>query len=102
MVLKSFYHKINSLMDPTQFFLEKGYWRVFKGQNEVHNRKPICAALLFRICQKLNIICTNNYEERLFKAAYTLTYHGLFRVSEIISTSLAYSNQALQYNDISF
>jgi site-specific recombinase XerD len=53
-----------------------------------------------KICEKLTFICTDRYEENLFRAAYTLSYHGLFRVSEVISTSN--SNQPLHYKDISF
>ena len=97
----SFYHKLKCIKDPTEEFLVKKLLEGFKrSRKQVDSRQPITSSLLSTICHNLSFICTDKYEECLFKSAYTLTYHGLFRVSELVSTSSINSNQMIQYQDI--
>ncbi|XP_063784402.1 collagen alpha-1(I) chain-like isoform X1 [Pseudophryne corroboree] len=52
-------------------------------------RQPITGALLRRILGSLPSICFSGYEVRLFRAAFTMAFHGAFRVGELVSVSRA-------------
>ncbi|XP_063770888.1 uncharacterized protein LOC134927143 [Pseudophryne corroboree] len=50
-------------------------------------RLPITGALLRRILGSLRSICSSGYEVRLFMAAFTMAFHGAFRVGELVAVS---------------
>jgi hypothetical protein len=52
-------------------------------KNRADTRLSITPDILQRIVSILPGICFNMYENKLFKAAFTLAYWGLLRVGEI-------------------
>ena len=50
---------------------------------QIDNRLPISKDLLGRIIFVLPSMCSSNYESALLKAASSLAYHGLLRISEL-------------------
>ena len=81
----SFYCKLNDFEDITNRFIVRklidGVKRSMSPQ--IDNRLPISKELLGRIIFVLPNICSSNYESALFKAAFSLAYHGLVRISEL-------------------
>lgn len=47
-------------------------------------RYPITQQRLADICHSLGTVCSNTYESKLFKAAYTLAFAGFLRISEVV------------------
>ena len=64
------------------------------------SRLPITANILSRILQCLPNVCTNNYETKLFAAAYNTAYFGFFRVGEITSINEQTPGHAIQIEDV--
>lgn len=97
----SFHHKINSWIDPTDTFIVK---KLLEGCRRsrcyIDNRAPITKQILQNILKALTDICYGDFECKLFAAAYSLAYFGLFRVSELAFTSASQSDRPLQYSDI--
>lgn len=97
----SFHHKILNLPDPTEVFiirkLLEGCRRLGHKQDD---RAPITGEILTKICAVLPSVCSSQYEAVLFKAAYTIAYFGLLRVSEVVFTTQNYSERPLQVGDI--
>lgn len=99
----SFFHKINGLADPTnKFIVHKILEGCRRSRTQTDSRAPISLELLTRICQTLSEICFNQYETFLFKAAFTLAYFGLLRVSELVFTGPMHADRPLQYDDVSY
>lgn len=99
----SFFHKINSLQDPTSTFIIQKMLegcRRSRKQNDI--RAPISKDLLKSICSKLSETCSSHYEISLFKAAFTLAYFGLLRISELVYTGPLHTDRPLQLCDISY
>ena len=97
----SFFHKMKSWPDPTDKFIVK---KILEGCRRtrkcVDTRMPICEILLEKICNILPQMCSTPYECMLFTAAYTLTYFGLLRISEVVYTSAVQSSRPLLFTDI--
>lgn len=97
----SFQHKIRNIEDPTNFFLVK---KLLEGAKRLRRRPdtraPILEETLEQICMALPKICFSKYEFTLFKAAFTLAYFGLLRVSEMAFTTPAYANRPLKFRDV--
>lgn len=99
----SFYQRISSLPDPTnEFIVQKLLAGCRNSRKQSEKRAPISCSLLTKICETLPEICINQYESLLFKAAFTLAYFGLLRVSELVFTTELLSERPLQSSDISF
>jgi len=99
----SFYHKINAWSDPTDtFIITKMLEGCRRSRNCSDDRAPISKELLDSILKVLPDVCYDNYECKLFSAAYTLAYFGLLRVGELAFTTAAQSDRPLQYKDIGF
>ena len=99
----AFFHKINHLSDPTStFIIQKMLEGCRRSRKQTDNRAPISKQMLSSICCKLTEICHSHYEMLLFKAAFTLAYYGLFRVSELVYTSHTYKDRPLQLSDVSY
>lgn len=76
--------KLQGIGDPTSQFLVTKLLQGMKRLN--HNsdtRLPITKDLLEKIILVLPTTCTNSYETSLFSAAFSLAFHGLFRVGEL-------------------
>ncbi|XP_077781463.1 uncharacterized protein LOC144327170 [Podarcis muralis] len=52
-------------------------------------RRPISYELLSQIRIKLRSICSSKFEARLFSAAYTIAFFGMFRVGEVAAEATA-------------
>ncbi|VDI73212.1 Hypothetical predicted protein [Mytilus galloprovincialis] len=62
-------------------------------------RLPITRDMLKSIIFSLACVCKTRYELSLFKAAFSLAFHGLFRVGELVVTNSLQSH-TLQLSDI--
>ncbi|XP_069139157.1 integrase/recombinase xerD homolog [Argopecten irradians] len=97
----SYIHKLHNWEDPTSLFIVKraleGFKRL-KGTPDV--RAPITYDLLEKIDRILKLICNSPYETLLFKTAFCLTFFGLFRVGEVVYTSIK-SQSPLLVSDMS-
>ena len=99
----SFFHKINQLADPTStFIIQKMLEGCRRSRKHNDNRAPISKQMLSSICGKLPELCYNHYEILLFKAAFTLAYYGLLRVSEVVYTGPLHKDRPLQLSDVSY
>ena len=97
----AFLHKINGWDDPTDNFLVKKLKEGCKRQDKVEDsRCPITRAILSRLVQVLGVICYNNYEAVMFKAAFLLAFFGFLRVGEFAQTSHGEGFRALAVSDI--
>jgi hypothetical protein len=47
---------------------------------------PFCSKLI-RILLVLSSVCKSRYESHLLRAAFSICYHGMFRVSELTTLS---------------
>lgn len=99
----SFEHKIRSITDTTSTYsvskMLEGFKRI---RSNPDTRMPVMYDNLISICKILGRICTSSYEVTLFRAAYTLAFFGLFRVSEIVLTSPFQTDQPLHETDLKF
>lgn len=96
-------HKLNGWSDPTDSHAVK---KLLEGSRRsrirIDPRLPICEVLLAKICYILPQICYDKYEFNLFRAAFTLAYFGLLRVSELVFTSQSQANRPLFVSDVQF
>ena len=63
-------------------------------------RLPITLQILVKILSKLAVTCSNEFEKKLFAAAYSLAYFGFFRVGEIAFSKGRSVCQIIALNDI--
>lgn len=93
--------KIQGFNDTTQNFLVHKMLEGFKRlKHKPDSRLPITKDILFKLILKLPGVCHNVYETKLYKAAFTLAFWGLFRVGEITKTKDKDVNHILAINDI--
>lgn len=99
-------HKLCNWYDPSSIFL---IHKLLEGCSELkktkHNRAPILLSKLKTICIKLPVICYDEYESILFNSAFIvayLPYLGMFRISELVFTTVLHSDRPLNNNDVSF
>ena len=67
---------------------------------QIDNRLPISKDLLGRIMFVLPSMCSSNYESALLKAAFSLAYHGLFRISELTVCPQNISNHTVVVQNV--
>lgn len=97
----SFHHKLFDLQDPTTCFIIKKLLEGCRRTRPRHDiRAPITEPLLAKICAVLPEFCWSHYESTLFAAAYTIAYHGLMRVSEVVFTNQLQANRPLLESDV--
>lgn len=63
-------------------------------------RLPITQVLLKGILGALQNVCSNEYETRLFTAAYCLAFFGFLRVSELVATNRSNTGFVIMKSDI--
>lgn len=99
----SYAHKVNNLPNQTTQYrcqkLLEGYRR---SNPSTDHRLPILYGTLVKIWHELSNVCFSDFEAHMFRAAYTLAFFGLFRVSEIVWTSAIEPDRQLQMSDIYF
>lgn len=96
-------HKLHSWFDPSeQFLIKKMLEGCRRSKKRKDTRAPITPVILLRICNVLPRVCFTMYEAAMFKAAYLLCFFGLFRVSELVFTSVSQMDRPLRVGDISF
>ena len=70
--------------DVTQHFVVR---KVLEGltrlKSKADTRLPITTFILNKLVSVLPGICYNKYEDKMFKAAFTLSFWGLLRIGEI-------------------
>lgn len=98
----SFYCKLNDFEDNTnRFIVRKLIDGVKRSRSpQIDNRLPISKDLLGRIIFVLPSICSSNYESALFKAAFSLAYHGLLRISELTVCPQNISNHTVFVHNV--
>ena len=96
-------HKINGWPDPTKSFLVSkllnGLSRAVPSKD---TRRPITVSCLKQIVDCLTTVCCNTFEADLFKALFSVTFFGFFRVSELLgqSKSMMGGRPAVQLEDV--
>lgn len=96
-----FNHKLLGLPDTASTFTIKKILEGYRRSKPTHDtRMPITYDILHSICIRLESVCTCNYECHLFRAAFTLAFFGLFRVSELVFTSEQLADAPLFVQDI--
>lgn len=95
-----FYSKLNNQNDLTNTFIVKKMLDGIRrcSVNKSDARLPITRDLLRQILSVVQVACNGFYEACLFRSAFTLCYHGLFRVSELASDSSM--NHAIQISNV--
>ncbi|XP_075039042.1 uncharacterized protein LOC142099473 isoform X1 [Mixophyes fleayi] len=105
----SFTAKLNNAQDPTKSFI---ITKALKGWSRIQpitsdTRRPIDGQILARLMAALRYLATDDYEALLFGLAFSMAYHGAFRVSELVARSkndiggaLLFRNVILQTNVI--
>lgn len=99
----SYHHKLRNWYDPKDIFLIKKLLESCSALRKSKDpRSPILFSHLQILCNCLPKVCFNAYEAILFRAAFTLAYFGLFRVSELVFTSSLQAHRPLMFNDVKF
>lgn len=97
----NYYHKLPGYSDITNIFIiQKLLEGCSRCRGVKDNRRPITKLVLLAVLEALPKVCYNVYETKLFNAIFTLAYFGLFRVSELVATSVISSNRQIQVQDI--
>jgi len=95
--------KILNVKDVTQNFVIKKMLLGFaQMKHRTDSRLPLTPSLLCNIFDKLPVGCSSDYESRLFRAAFSLAYFGLFRVGELVADSSSCRAHALLIKNVTF
>lgn len=93
--------KIMNVPDVTQNFIVK---KVLEGMKRLKRRAdtrlPITPRILCKIVSILPGVCFNTYEGKMFQAAFTLAFWGLFRVGELTASGANSDKRILALSDI--
>lgn len=93
--------KIQGLSDvSTNFVVQKMLEGMKRLGQRSDTRLPITEDILTQLALKLPGVCTNSYESKLFRAAFSLAFWGLFRVGEITATKGRNIDHILAVHDI--
>ena len=96
-----FHHKILGLPDfSAEIKISKMLEGYKRSRSSVDSRFPITFEILIKICTQLHSVCYSDYEVVLFRAAYTLAFFGLFRVSELVVSTTDHLPSPLILTDI--
>ncbi|XP_056006415.1 uncharacterized protein LOC125667915 isoform X2 [Ostrea edulis] len=88
----SYFHKLRGIQDNTQSFIVKKALQGLhkKRGNPVDPRIPLTISILQRVVSALPSVCRSPYEAALFSTIFSIAYHGLLRVSEVLSIHRAH------------
>ena len=98
-------HKLKNLPCSSSHFIIVKILEGFRRSNSPSSRKrsPITFPLLVKIHKVLEGVCYSNYEVNLFRAAFSLAFFALLRISEFaVSSKNAPTFKVLQVADITF
>ena len=96
----SYHCKLQRFHDPTSVFLViKLLQGLKRARHTADSRLPITKSILTKIFQVLPCICRNDFESSLFAAAFSLAFHGLLRVGELVIHPNS-SSRVLQSSDV--
>ena len=96
------YHlKINGHVDVTQNFIVKKLLEGYRRKSKTKDiRLSITSNILENILKVLPIVCTNNYEAKLFAAAFSVAFFGYFRVGELTEGRKQLQGHAVQFKHL--
>ncbi len=98
----NYFHRLNSWYDITgTFVISKLLEGCRRSRASKDSRSPVTPGMLVAMCRVLPVVCYNQYETTLFRAAFTLAYFGLFRVSEMVCPSRTACGHAILVGDVS-
>lgn len=98
----SFKQKVEQIEDNTNNFLVKKLLIGFrKLKNNTDSRLPITFSILNKLPHALYSICSQGYENVMFKAAFTLAFFGFCRISELVFNA-DNPSKTIMLSDISF
>jgi len=93
----SFFHKLNGWEDYTHcFVIRKMADGAKRSNSKADTRLPITRQLLEKIIRILPSLCNSHYELKLFTAAFSLAFHGLFRIGEFAAGNKNISDHSVQ------
>ena len=96
------FHKLAGGSDLKEVFMIKklleGCLRLRKKKD---TRLPISIKILMNVSAILPSVCYDEFEVKMFRAAFLLAYFGLFRVSEIVASSNLAVNRSISWRDVS-
>lgn len=99
----NYYHKLYGFYDINNVFMVN---KLLEGcrRNRITNdcRAPLTIRTLVSVCDSLPSVCYNIYENKLFESLFTLAYYGLFRVSELVTSSGMQAENVLSLSDLTF
>ena len=100
----AFQHKINDYPDPTKSFATQKLLLAYtRTDPPPTTRKPITQSILAHLLQVLKCSDNTSYDKRLYRALFSVMYHGALRISELCNSKT--SNHTLsrqQLNIITF
>ena len=98
----SFFNKLNNFEDVTQKFVIVKILEGFKRSRPSKDaRLPISRDLLAKFIKVTPVVCiTSIYKSKLFSAAFSITFHGLFRIGEITKDSQSKAEHFIRLQDI--
>lgn len=98
----SFFSKINNFEDSTQRFVVRKMIEGVKRSRSPQKdpRLPISRVMLRNILSILSSLCSNNYESKLFKAAFSMAFHGFFRVGELTVGQGHVKNHTVEWSNV--
>ncbi|XP_062582805.1 uncharacterized protein LOC134244566 [Saccostrea cucullata] len=88
----SYIHKLRGIQDNTQSFIVK---KALQGLHKkrgitLDSRIPLTVSILEHIVSALPSVCRSSYEAVLFSTLFSIAYHGLLRVSEVLNIHRAH------------
>ena len=97
----SYFHKLYGFYDLHDIFVIK---KLVEGCRRSRvsrdSRAPLTKQALQAIYDVLPMCCFNEYEASLFRAAFTLAYFGLFRVSELVVPAVGLMQRVISLQDV--
>ena len=96
----SYHCKLQRFHDPTsEFLIIKLLQGLKRARHTADSKLPITKRILTKIFQVLLCICRNDFESSLFAAAFSLAFHGLLRIGELVIHPNS-SSRVLQSSDV--
>lgn len=97
----SFFSKVNNLEDNTKrFVVRKMIDGIKRNKFSKDTRLPITREILGKIMLVLPVVCHSHYEIQLFRSAFSLAFHGMFRVGELAVASNSNSNHTISIENV--
>lgn len=97
----SYHLKLGNHLDLTQNFLVRKLLEGYRRKASTHDsRMPITLDLLEKLLLILPLVCYNDYEVKLFSAAYSMAFFGFFRVGELTGGSHHNTNHSVRFQDV--